>query len=581
MSRFQGSASLALLLFAAAASSAHAVVESADEVCSPAANPCIINSTVEVDADFPLDFGLRTVRVVEPGKFVGSLDLECGRFETVGLPAWTWSSSEYGPVTITANRSCSLNGALACQSDAVCIDAGAGLCTSGNGGISTQGKLKANAPTVLMRAAGDIGLEGDLDVSSDPPQEYGGTVYVESMFGAVESSGFVDASGGVAEDYYGNHPAFGGMVTIRALSDVTLRGQIAATGGYASIAIASGRDTVIAAAILTQGRQGGDYNGGTIDLYAARNLSVVHDEARVLLNIAGGTKEVQGYYGYGGGSYAGPGGYAFLTAGGDVTLGAGVELMGDSGMSAGTGLDDLPISGDWYFESGEDLAFHSSMSNRSWGQYGFANHGVSFEGDASVHVGRHGSIATAGSYSGDITLWSPSILVEGRLNARSRKIKTFGYDGYHPPPHGTGGDVMFDGGDVTIKGKVMTGGPSSAGELRVDACRLRMEPGGVLDSAWGAQLYGPYGVSITVAESMRMNGGKIRAKKGATHTIRYRDPNKPPVLKAVTPVPNLIVDPLLSGCPVCGNSEIDEDETCDDGNVADGDGCSSACLTEP
>jgi cysteine-rich repeat protein len=36
----------------------------------------------------------------------------------------------------------------------------------------------------------------------------------------------------------------------------------------------------------------------------------------------------------------------------------------------------------------------------------------------------------------------------------------------------------------------------------------------------------------------------------------------------------------MTGCPECGNSEIDQNETCDDGNVTDGDGCSFMCLIE-
>ncbi len=579
---------LSLLSSVVAAASANAApVESADEVCSPAANPCIVSSGVEVDADFPLDFGLRTVRVVEPGRFVGTLDLSCGRFESVGLPTWTWMEipgDEQGPVTVTANRSCSLNAALACQSDAVCADAGAGTCSGGDGGIATQGRLRGNAPTVTLRAAGNIDLEGDLDVSSDPPAEYGGTVYVESVFGDVESAGFIDASGGILESYYGNGPAYGGSVTIRADNDATLRGQIAATGGYASIEITSGRDTLVAAGILTQGRQGADSTGGIIDLHADRNLQVIGEQGLVapVLDISGGSREVQGYYGYGGGAYAGAGGYAFLTAGGDVTVGNGVELMGDSGMSIGI-VDDLPISGDWYFESGEDLSFDATLSNRAWGQYGFANHGVSLYGDSSVRVGRRGTVATAGAYAGTIGVIGASVRVEGRLNARARKIKTFGYDGYKPPPHGTGGNVWFSAGDVALKGKVMTGGPTAPGELSVQACRLRMESGGKLDSGWGKQLDGAYGVSITVAESMTMDRGSgIRAKEGATNRITYRDAAKPPTLNgAIKPAALLTVDPLLSGCPVCGNSEIDQGETCDDGNAVGGDGCDSSCLVEP
>jgi cysteine-rich repeat protein len=581
MNRLSRSVALSLLLSAVCASSAHAVAESADDVCSPVANPCIINSTIEVDAEFPLDFGLRTVRVVEPGNFVGSLELTCGQFETVGLPTWTWMHD--GSATITANRSCSLNAAVPCQSDAVCADAGAGTCTGGTGGIRLQGKQAGNAVTVYLRAAGDIDFEGSLDVSSDPPAEFGGTVFMESKFGSVESSGLIDASGGLLEGYYGNGPAFGGVVSIRALLDVTLRGRITATGGggFALVDLYAGRDTIVAASILAQGRQGNDTVGGTIDLGAGRNLSVVREAGlvRPVLDISGGSKEVEGYYGYGGGSYGGPGGYAFLSAGGDVTVGGGVELMGDSGMSVGVGLDDLPISGDWYFESGDDLEFHATLSNRGWGQYGSWNHGVTLYGE-SVHVGRHGTIATAGAYAADIGVSAENVLVEGRLNARSRKVKQFGYYGYTPPPRGSGGDVWFHGGDVTLKGKIMTGGPSSAGELRADVCRLHMERGSTLDSAWGAQLDGPYGVSISVGESMTMNG-KIRAKTGATHTIRYRDPNKPPVLAgSIVPAATLVNDPLIGGCPVCGNLEIDEDETCDDGNTADGDGCSAACVVE-
>lgn len=32
---------------------------------------------------------------------------------------------------------------------------------------------------------------------------------------------------------------------------------------------------------------------------------------------------------------------------------------------------------------------------------------------------------------------------------------------------------------------------------------------------------------------------------------------------------------------VCGDSHLDKDEECDDGNTTDGDGCSSSCTIEP
>jgi len=110
-----------------------------------------------------------------------------------------------------------------------------------------------------------------------------------------------------------------------------------------------------------------------------------------------------------------------------------------------------------------------------------------------------------------------------------------------------------------------------------------MNSGGRLDSGWGKQYSGAYGTNFYIGESMITYGGSgIRAKAGAQHRIEYRDAAKPPVLGgSVTPAPTLVHNPLLTGCPVCGNLEIDQDETCDDGNIADGDGCDSNCLTEP
>jgi cysteine-rich repeat protein len=54
-------------------------------------------------------------------------------------------------------------------------------------------------------------------------------------------------------------------------------------------------------------------------------------------------------------------------------------------------------------------------------------------------------------------------------------------------------------------------------------------------------------------------------------------------------LPEVLYDPANAGtprmprhdCPLCGNSVVEVDEDCDDGNLTDGDGCSSDCrLTE-
>jgi cysteine-rich repeat protein len=44
---------------------------------------------------------------------------------------------------------------------------------------------------------------------------------------------------------------------------------------------------------------------------------------------------------------------------------------------------------------------------------------------------------------------------------------------------------------------------------------------------------------------------------------------------------DLPVDGCSDGCAVCGDGRRDADETCDDGNTTDGDGCAATCATEP
>ena len=129
----------------------------------------------------------------------------------------------------------------------------------------------------------------------------------------------------------------------------------------------------------------------------------------------------------------------------------------------------------------------------------------------------------------------------------------------------------------------MNGGPVGAGDLYVDVCRLHLQPGSRLDSAWEEQTDYVGNTVITIRESMLADAGsKIRGKADALQSITYRDAAKAPQLNgSISPIASLAVEPLLSGCPVCGNHEIDDGESCDDGNVVDGDGCDSTCNVAP
>jgi cysteine-rich repeat protein len=45
-------------------------------------------------------------------------------------------------------------------------------------------------------------------------------------------------------------------------------------------------------------------------------------------------------------------------------------------------------------------------------------------------------------------------------------------------------------------------------------------------------------------------------------------------------LPEVVADPQLQPCAVCGNGHREDGEVCDDGNEVDGDGCSSLCREE-
>jgi cysteine-rich repeat protein len=42
----------------------------------------------------------------------------------------------------------------------------------------------------------------------------------------------------------------------------------------------------------------------------------------------------------------------------------------------------------------------------------------------------------------------------------------------------------------------------------------------------------------------------------------------------------ITIDPVLPPAPVCGNRVVEVGEQCDDGNVANGDGCALNCMIE-
>ena len=78
------------------------------------------------------------------------------------------------------------------------------------------------------------------------------------------------------------------------------------------------------------------------------------------------------------------------------------------------------------------------------------------------------------------------------------------------------------------------------------------------------------------------SGAQVSASgAGGTNEIVYRDPALPPSIQGtVTPAATTTLNPGLISCDVCGDSVVGLLESCDDGNTADGDGCSAECQDE-
>ena len=130
-------------------------------------------------------------------------------------------------------------------------------------------------------------------------------------------------------------------------------------------------------------------------------------------------------------------------------------------------------------------------------------------------------------------------------------------------------DISSDA-NATVSGWLNALG--SGGGLVIDACRITLADSSRLRLDHSR---------LTAHESMNLMAGSKLTSVNGVNLLQYRTDAKPPVVDGdVSPSPQLALESYLTGCPVCGNSEIDEDETCDDGNTQSGDGCDSTCQIE-
>jgi cysteine-rich repeat protein len=627
-----GQAGLAAVLILGGVGSAGAVT-SANQVCSAAANPCTVTSVVQVDDGAVLDFGTRAVQLSGNGQLnfgAGSGSILCGPFSaaTAGTAinargSVTGGSVESGSVLIEARRRCSAgatpppcvsdeecqlgtcgvrrcsgrptrlctsdasctvgpcgtnkrcagaSGIVRCNTNADCdygtcpeqltcanrstlpvqcsvnADCDFGACSVGAASISMGGAVVGNStlPAVLtLRAADSVSILKTVNLSSTFTEADGGELAIEAAAGSVTVSSKITVSGGSA--------AQGGSVDMAAGTDIVLAEEVSVAGGDfdgGSVVLRAGRDVTLSRSILANSAFGAGY-GGEILASAGRDLLVSGASTSNPAALeANGHTDTSGS--------AGDGGTVDLSSTRDATLSASSRLTGRGASTAGNG-------GQTFVEAGRNLSLSGKIEATTSGTAGGGGLVDLVSGGSSSVASTATFLLNGGSRGGGtFTLSSAGPLAF----AGSANVGATG--------SGPGGSAsLVSAAESNMTGTLAVTG-SGRGFLSMLACRLTLASGGLLDNkAVGGEN------RLTARENMKLLAGSTMSATSGTNVHVYRTAAKPPLVQGVvTPTAQKIVNGSLVGCPICGNAEVDDGETCDDGNTVGGDGCSADCQNE-
>jgi len=558
---------------------------SPDDICAPTDDPCIIDDHYVITGPGPFDFGLRTVSIVSGGLLEGTIDIICGELnvtaggnntvvdiQNVGSPGGTF--------TVTTRRACSGDGTTPCLGDNTCALAALGTCSVGSGAILFDGEIAGNGDpggSVIMQAAGDITLANTIRLNGSDFETNGGFMEVESTMGSVTITGSIKARAG-ATTYYGG--SYGGEIALTAAEDLSLAKVVELQGGAAAglIGLYAGNDLSVTDDILAHAGQALYAYGGFVNMGSASGDITVSspNPGPTRLVIDGGT-------GLAYGGHLGPGsaGCFSFYAGGNLTFAEGTVVSGLGGFGGFYG-ESLGANVYAYAEGGM-LTIDGEIHTHGQGAGGQLGRLFGY-GSTGIRMGSKSKVNVKAKYAGYVELKAASGTIEmkGEINATGKRKGS----GYYSYP-GYGGSIYVKGDvDVVLDNATLLNGSDGSSEgIEFKVCRLRMINNAKIDGSIGsnpdASNTGNY---FTIGESMYVQAGsKIIADEvsGAYNYIDYRDPNKPPVLNGtIDPPPELDVNPSIGGCPVCGNSEIDQGESCDDGNLTSGDGCRDDCQDE-
>lgn len=513
-----------LLLLACLAPVARAHATVADDLCAPAVDPCLVNTTISVTAGSTIDLGARAL--------------------VLGGSARLLFSS--GPTTLRA-------GSLRLQPGARITGATNGAAS--RIGVDLLGDLE-------MQAAGSLRARVELSNATEGGElraYLGGTARLDGDVVANATS----------------NDGFGGLLEIAAAGDVlagggslVLRGGSLAGGGTVLLS-AAGRAALGARVDVT----GGEFGGGDIDVEAGSDLAVsapldlnggglYGDGGALTLTAQRGSLQITGAItGTAAGDSSEGGG-----VGADVLLGAGQGVTVSAPMTI-TGAIPDGGGGVLVVEAGTNAVLSANILAGASGV-------DSCGGDVDIVAGRDVTLGrvdlSAGGCGGGFL--GIEALGAATLNGL---ITADGATSF-----GSGGTVVVEATTVNVTAVVRATAPDGGfgGSVDVSGCTVTVGATGDLRSNGIAAL------TRLSASGLATIAGRLAAT-GGQNVIAYRDPGTPPVVTGVvTPTAAPVLNPALPPCPpsgtVCGDGMPAGSEQCDDANTLACDGCSATCRIE-
>jgi cysteine-rich repeat protein len=410
-----------------------------------------------------------------------------------------------------------------------------------------------------VQATGSIRIDrgsARLNADGGAPDGDGGEIDITSDTGSVVLLGTATASVLGPE-------SSGGAVTIDARTDAVLSGSILITagdggGGEATVSSFSSSVSVARSGVIDVSSTSAGQGGGI-----CLETGTVGSGARSVL--------VEGRLSANGGPSGGGGGGIDL-AGGDSVRIAGTGMASATGGGGGGSGGTINMTADPGIASIEGPLLATGGGPNGPGGV------IAIEASGRIDLNAR---ADAGGFGtgGQIGIATDTGPVEilNNLTASSSSA--------------AGGTIeIIAQGRVRVAGTlVSTGSVAPGGRIEIVGCAVTVcgldSPSCPSGGRGVLMSQGPSGTNRLTGRNSTAVLGTLRAanaNQNGRNELVYdgQEEHEPLVLGQVTPNPVLIVDAGLVPCPVCGNRMIEPPETCDDGNVLDGDGCSSSCQTE-